>query len=60
MRRLLWHLFGAAASLVLLVGSASLVAGNDTISISPWCWALVAAMGFFGTLRYASWYRTGD
>ena len=59
MRRILWHLFGAAASAIFAVGSASLIAGNLTIQMSPWGWAVVTAVGFVAMLPYVQWYRNG-
>lgn len=57
MKRILLHLFGAIASLVFAVGSASLVEGNSTIATPSWCWAIVTAIGFIGLLWYVRLYR---
>jgi hypothetical protein len=57
MKRMRWHLFGAVASFVFAVGSASLAAGNTEIELAPWCWTLVTVIGFVGALRYGAWYQ---
>jgi len=60
MNRILWHAFGALATLVMMVGAMSATKGSLWLgtSVPDWLWLLVAAIGFFGVLRYARWYRS--
>jgi hypothetical protein len=53
-KRMLWHMFGAIASLIFALGSASLFAGNSEVRASPAVWAIVTIVGLCGMLAYQS------
>jgi hypothetical protein len=55
-KRMLWHVFGAAASLAFALGSASLFAGNSEVRASPAVWATITIVSLCGMLAYARWF----
>jgi hypothetical protein len=63
-RRVLWHSFGVATTLVFVVGMDVLSdALNPTgqipaLGLGPTGGAILVILGLIGVVRYARWYRS--
>jgi hypothetical protein len=55
-KRMLWHVFGAVASVIFALGGSSLLTGNSEVRASPAIWAIVTIASLCGMLLYARWF----
>jgi hypothetical protein len=64
MKRIAWHTFGLAVSMVFVVGllrcGDSLADRNSFSALPAIGWAIVSLAGFAGAVRYMRWYRSGS